>query len=407
MSLSSHHREIVKKTVPALREHGQTITKTFYRDLLTAHPELNHVFNPANQRDGGQANSLAAAVLTYAEHIDQPEQLGGMLQRITNKHSSLAVKPEHYPIVGKHLLGAIQNVLGAAATPEIVEAWGAAYNQLAGIMIQHEAALSDRSAAAPGGWRDFKAFRVERKVAESEVITSFYLVPADDALLPAFEPGQYISIKIQPSKAQPLAFPFTQIRQYSISCAPNGRHYRISVRREAAPGQVSNYLHDHVKEGDLLQIHAPLGDFTLNKSDRPVVLLSGGAGITAMLSMLEHLAEQGGDSREVVFLHATRNRAHHAFREHVRALGKRPGIRVGVLYEEVGPDDVEGDHHDLAGRISDEVLRRHLPEREADFYYCGPPGFMTAMEQALDLLNIPRAQRHSEVFGPDPAFAAR
>jgi nitric oxide dioxygenase len=244
MSLSSHHREIVKKTVPVLREHGQTITKTFYRDLLSAHPELNHVFNPANQRDGAQANSLAAAVLTYAEHIDQPEQLSGMLQRITNKHSSLAVKPEHYPIVGKHLLGAIQNVLGAAATPEIVEAWGAAYNQLAEIMIQHEAALSDLSAAAPGGWRDFEPFRVERKVAESEVITSFYLTPADDAPLPAFEPGQYISIKIQPSKAQPPAFPFTQIRQYSISCAPNDRHYRISVRREAAPGQVSNYLHD-------------------------------------------------------------------------------------------------------------------------------------------------------------------
>jgi nitric oxide dioxygenase len=81
------------------------------------------------------ASSLAAAVLTYAEHIDQPERLGGMLQRITNKHSSLAVKAEHYPIVGKYLLGAIQNVLGVAATPEIVEAWGAAYNQLAGIMI--------------------------------------------------------------------------------------------------------------------------------------------------------------------------------------------------------------------------------------------------------------------------------
>jgi nitric oxide dioxygenase len=99
------------------------------------------------------------------------------------------VKPEHYPIVGKHLLGAIQNVLGAAATPEIVEAWGAAYNQLAGIMIQHEAALSDRSAAAPDGWRDFKPFRVERKVAEGEAITSFYLTRADGAPLPAFEAG--------------------------------------------------------------------------------------------------------------------------------------------------------------------------------------------------------------------------
>jgi nitric oxide dioxygenase len=408
--LSPQHREIVKATVPALREHGETITCTFYGNMFAAHPELYNLFNPANQRDGGQARSLAASVLAYATHIDQPERLGGLVERVSNKHGSLQVKPEHYPIVGQYLLGAIQEVLGSAATPEVVEAWGAAYGQLADIMIGRERAIGEEGAAKPGGWSGFKPFRVERKVRESEVTTSFYLVPADGAPLPAFEPGQYLSVRVHPP-----GFPYAQIRQYSVSCAPNAHYYRISVRREdapagessAPPGLVSNHLHDAVREGDLLPVHMPLGDFTLASDDVSVVLLSGGAGITAVLSMLEHLATPEGGTREVVFLHATRSRAHHAFGEHVRALGRqRPGIRVVMLYEQAGPEDVSGTHHDIVGRIGAEVLRRHLPERGAEFYYCGPLGFMAAVEGTLDQLGVPPAHRHSEAFAPDPSFAA-
>jgi len=151
----------------------------------------------------------------------------------------------------------------------------------------------------------------------------------------------------------------------------------------------------------------PLGDFTLAGGDDPIVLLSGGAGITAVLSMLQHLAGPGGGTRKVVFLHAVRGRAHHAFGEHVRALGRRrPGLRVAVLYEEAGPEDVPGTHHDAVGRITAEVIRRHLPERGAEFYYCGPLGFMAATETALDGLGVPLERRHSEAFAPDPSFAA-
>jgi len=408
--LSAKHREIVSATVPALRVHGEAITRRFYGDMFTAHPELYNLFNPANQRDGGQARSLAASVLAYAEHIEHPERLGTMVERISNKHGSLQVKPGHYPIVGKYLLGAITAVLGPAATPDILEAWGAAYGQLADIMIGREEAIESGDAARPGGWRGFKPFRVERKLAESEVTTSFYLVPDDGAPLPAFEPGQYLSVRVHPP-----GFPYQQIRQYSVSCAPNDRHYRISVKREDAPpdepsapsGLVSNYLHHVAREGDLLPVHMPLGDFTLTEGNHPVVLLSGGAGITAVLSMLEHLAGPGGGTREVIFLHAARGRAHHAFAEHVRALGRqRPGIRISVLYEEAGPDDVPGTHHDAVGLITAEVVRRHLSEREAEFYYCGPLGFMAAVEGALDDLGVPLGRRHSEAFAPDPSFAA-
>jgi len=403
--LSDHQQEIVKATVPALRAHGETITRTFYGAMFAAHPELFNLFNPANQRDGGQARSLAASVLNYAENIDRLDRLGGMVERIAGKHVSLQILPEHYPIVGHYLLGAVAEVLGPAATPEILDAWKGAYGQLAEVMIGREQSLYAEAVAQPGGWLGFKPFRVERKVRESEVMTSFHLVPTDGATLPAFRPGQYVAVKVHPPGQ-----PYDQIRQYSVSCLPNGSHYRISVKREDAPmpgapqGLVSNFLHHSIGEGDQLEVHAPVGDFVLDEtSDRPVVLISGGAGITAVLSMLEHLAVNS--TRDVVFLRGVRSRARHPFADRVRELaGQRPGIRSVVLYETIGPADVQGEHYDAVGRTTAEAIRRYLPEREADFYYCGPVGFMAAAEKALDDLRVPLARRHGEAFAPDPSF---
>lgn len=399
---------IIQATVPALQLHGEAITRTFYSNLFATHPELYNIFNPANQHNGGQQRSLAAAVLAYAQHIQNPAVLGHMLNRIESKHVSLEVRPEHYPIVGKFLLGAISETLGDAATPEILDAWGAAYGQLADIVIGHEKARYDEGAAQPGGWPGFKPFRVARKVAESSVMTSFYLVPADASSIPSFIPGQYISIRVQPA-----GHPYQQIRQYSLSSAPNGREYRISVQRELRPptdaaapnGLVSNYLHDHVAEGDLIDIHVPSGDFTLTRDTAPVVLLSGGSGITALLSMLESLTAPEGGTREVLFVHAARERARHSFMQHLRKLAqKRPGVQVKVLYEQTTEADVAGEHHDEVGRISVEFLRRHLPAGDPQFYFCGPIGFMAATEAALDALNIPGSRRFSETFAPDPSF---
>lgn len=406
--ISDQHMALVKATVPALREHGETITKTFYKGLFDAHPELYNIFNPANQKNGGQPRSLAAAVLAFAEHIDNPSVLGGMLERIEGKHVSLEVKPEHYPIVGQNLLVAIKKVLGDAATPEILDAWGAAYGKLAEIMIGGEKALYDANAAQPGGWREFKPFRVDRKVAESEFMNSFYLVPQDGKPLPPFQAGQYISLKVQPQ-----GYPYEQIRQYSLSAASNGRSYRISVQREVAPpdredvpeGLISNWLACCLKQGDVLPVHMPGGDFTLKPGNGPVVLLSGGAGITAMLSMLEQLAGPKGGSREVLFVHGARGRERHAFNDEVRALAqKRPGIKVKILYEQTGPEDLLGEHYHGTGFITSDVLKESA-DRGADFYFCGPPGFMAAMETTLEELNVPPNRRHSEVFGPDPSFA--
>ena len=319
--------QIVKATVPALERHGETITRHFYRSMFTAHPELLNIFNPANQQTGRQARSLAASVLAYAAHIDQPGLLGGMVGRIAHKHVSLDVLPGHYPIVGEHLLKAIAAVLGDAATPEIMDAWAAAYGQLADIMIGVEKDMYDHAAAQPGGWRGFKAFRVTQKREESSVITSFTLEPVDGQPLPPFLPGQYLSVQLQAEGRDT-----SQIRQYSLSAPSNGRSYRIAVKRElpgdpATPGGlISNHLHDHLNAGDEVLVHMPAGDFVLQASDRPVVLLSGGVGITPMLSMLHALK---GTSRPVIFVHAALGRRAHAFRTEVNDLSRQhPQSRV-------------------------------------------------------------------------------
>jgi nitric oxide dioxygenase len=210
-------------------------------------------------------------------------------------------------------------------------------------------------------------------------------------------------------KVHPPGYPYEQIRQYSLSAALNGRYYRITVQRELAPadqdgtpdGLISNYLHASLNEGDQLALHMPGGDFTLKDGDAPVALVSGGAGITCML---QQLAATADDNSEVLFLHGARGRDRHAFGREVQELvQKRPGITAKVLYEQAGPEDRLGEHYHAVGRINSEVLK-DAAEAGAEFYFCGPPGFMAAMESTLDQLQVPVKRRHSEVFGPDPSF---
>lgn len=400
-------KEIVQATVPVLQQYGEAITTEFYRTLFDENPSLFNIFNPANQQNGGQARSLAASILAYAAHIDKLDQLGGMVNRITHKHASLEVQPEHYPIVGDHLLRAISTVLGDAATPEVIDAWAAAYGQLAEIMTGVEQKLYTDGREQLGGWAGYAPLKVERKVSESETITSFHLSSPTGAPLPAFLPGQYLGVKAQIPDS-----PYTQIRQYSLSKVPDGRTYRISVKREFAPahiaaaenGLISNHLHESVHEGDTILAHVPQGDFVLRDNSKPVVLLSGGVGITPAICMFEHLA-RNSSARPVLFVHATTQRRHHAFRDEVRALAaKHPHARALVYYEKIAPTDIQGRDYDLEGRITLDSLRPHLFEQATDYYYCGPVGFMAAVENLLDELNVPLSDRYSEAFAPDPSF---
>lgn len=142
-------KQIVQSTLPALRQHGETITQVFYKELLEAHPELRAIFGAEDQANGAQAKRLAGAILAYAANLNRLDLLGSAVTGIAQRHVNLQVQPEHYPIVGKYLLGAIRTVLGEAATPAVLEAWAAAYEQLAQIMIAREAEMHAAAALEP------------------------------------------------------------------------------------------------------------------------------------------------------------------------------------------------------------------------------------------------------------------
>jgi nitric oxide dioxygenase len=337
----------VKATVPVLAEHGTTITKHFYKRMFAHHPELKNLFNQTHQQSGNQPETLARAVYAYAANIDNLGALGPAVSRIANKHASLNIRPEHYPIVGRHLLGAIVDVLGDAVDQPTLDAWQVAYGQLANIFVGTEAKLYEGAA-----WSGFRPFKVARKQVESDEITSFYLTPADGTAACEFEPGQYVSVTRFVDKLG-----VDQPRQYSLSDAPHGKWLRISVKREdgredAAPGHVSNLLHAGVEEGTIVHVSAPMGDFTLDrKKTTPVVLMSGGVGVTPMTSMLSTLLADGSE-RSVTFVHACRNGRVHAFREWLDdTAASHANVKRVVFYEAVDASDRQGIDYDFEGRL--------------------------------------------------------
>ncbi|MCV9917023.1 FAD-binding oxidoreductase, partial [Burkholderia pseudomallei] len=178
----------------------------------------------------------------------------------------------------------------------------------------------EQSSERLGGWTGWRSFVVREKRPESSVITSFILEPADGKPVANFEPGQYISVAVDVPE---LAL--QQIRQYSLSDMPNGRTYRISVKRESGgnypPGYVSCLLHDHVNVGDEIKLAAPYGNFHIDvHAKTPIVLISGGVGLTPMISMLKRAIQD--PQRQVVFVHGARNSGVHAMRDRLRETAK-------------------------------------------------------------------------------------
>lgn len=391
--LSVQDRAIVKSTVPLLESGGEALINHFYRMMLSEYPQVRPLFNQAHQASGDQPRALANGVLMYARHIDQLDQLGDLVAKIINKHVALQILPEHYPIVGSCLLRAISEVLGdEIATPEVMGAWGAAYNQLAEILIGAETAIYDEKALVPGGWRGGRVFELAAKVQESAEITSFYFKPQDGGPIMAFEPGQYIGMKLVVDGQE-------QRRNYSLSALAGIGSYRISVKREPG-GVVSNYLHDQLQEGATLELFPPSGEFTLTTSDKPLVLISGGVGITPTLAMLEAAL---ATSRPVHFIHCARNGSVHAFRDWVDCLAERhPQLKHFYCYTE--DDGVSPAAHKV-GFLCEQQLGEWLPaERDLDAYFLGPKGFMGAVKRHLKALGVPEKQARYEFFGPAAAL---
>ena len=398
--LTQKTKDIVKATAPVLAEHGYTIIRCFYTRLFEAHPELKNIFNMAHQEQGQQQQALARAVYAYAGNIEDPGSLAAVLKNIAHKHASLGVRPEHYPIVGEHLLGAIKEVLGAAATDDIISAWAQAYGNLADVLMGMESELYESSATQPGGWNGWRTFIVREKRPDSSVITSFVLEPEDGQPVVNFEPGQYISIAVDVP-----ALGLQQIRQYSLSDMPNGKSYRISVKRESGgpnpPGYVSNLLHDHVEVGDTVKLAAPYGNFHIDvHAQTPIVLISGGVGLTPMISMLKRAIQD--PHRRVVFVHGARNSAVHAMRDRLREVARtHANFSLIVFYDDPLPQDTAGRDYDHAGLVDVKSIRNAILLPDADYYICGPIPFMRMQHDALKALGVRESHLHYEVFGPD------
>ncbi|WP_096185822.1 NO-inducible flavohemoprotein [Evansella halocellulosilytica] len=395
--------DIVKSTVPVLAEHGEEITKRFYEMMFTNHPELLNIFNHTNQKQGKQPRALANTVYAAAQYIDNLEAILPVVKQIAHKHRSLEIKAEQYPIVGKHLLLAIKEVLGDAATDEIIEAWEKAYGVIADVFIQVEREMYAESAAKSGGWNGFRHFVVEKKVKESDVITSFYFKAKDGESISDFLPGQYVSIRCHITGEE-----YTHIRQYSLSDSPGKDYYRISVKRESneqvPDGIVSNYLHDHVNEGDVVELTAPAGDFVLDvEGKKPVALISGGVGLTPMISMLNTIVEKQPE-RNVTFIHAAQNGDVHALDEHVTEVAhNHENVDYFVCYEKPTEEDRHLDRFDKEGYVDSEWLKSLLKENDVhhtDFYFCGPVPFMKVIRKVLSDWGVPEENVHFEFFGP-------
>jgi nitric oxide dioxygenase len=401
--LSQETIRVVKATAPAVAAHAEAITRRFYTLMFDGNPETLAYFNPAHQHAGDQQRALAGAICAYAANIDNLGALGPAVELIAQKHCSLGIRPEHYPIVGKHLLVAIKDVLGDAATYEVIAAWGTAYGLLAEIFIEREAQIYRHQAAAPGGWNGYRRFVVDVKRRENEIITSLYLKPADSGPLAVFKPGQYITVKIDSSQL------ITPPRNYSLSDRPGMGYYRISVKREPGPtadapaGLVSNYLHDQVHQGDALEIGPPCGEFTLDTAgvgERPIVMISGGIGITPLMSMLECVAHERVKT-PVYFIHAARNSRHHVFAKEVRRLAAEcANIRAHIRYDAPQSDDLESGRCDSVGLIDKPLLKELLPTRDAEFYLCGPKPFMRGLLHSLQKWGVADSHIHYEFFGP-------
>jgi ferredoxin-NADP reductase/MOSC domain-containing protein YiiM/ferredoxin len=279
----------------------------------------------------------------------------------------------------------------ALRIPALSEGWKGSFRELL--------AKADGEAAAAPAWTGFRPLRVAEVRRESATITSFRLVPTDDTLpSPTAGAGQYLTVRMRPSPDSPPL-----VRSYSLSDLPDERGYRISVKRE---GAASRFLHDHVMVGDFIDAAAPRGNFVLRAGTRPVVLISAGVGATPVLAMLHAVAGERS-TRPVWWLHGARNRDEHAFGAEADALlSALPDGHRLVAYSRPADDDPPGTDHDVAGRLDLPTLEQAGVPKDADYYLCGPDGFMRAIGAALTARGVAPDRVATEAFGAVPTYAS-
>ncbi|HDK8019086.1 TPA: nitric oxide dioxygenase [Staphylococcus aureus] len=374
--LTEQEKDIIKQTVPLLKEKGTEITSTFYPKMFKAHPELLNMFNQTNQKRGMQSSALAQAVMAAAVNIDNLSVIKPVIMPVAYKHCALQVYAEHYPIVGENLLKAIQDVTGLEEHDPVIQAWAKAYGVIADVFIQIEKEIYDQMM-----WIGFKPFKITNIKQESEDIKSF-TVETEEYDFSEFTPGQYITVDVSSDK-----LPYRAKRHYSIVSGEK-KHLTFGVKRDVTTeheGEVSTILHDEIKEGDIINLAAPVGGFVLENTTEPQLFLGSGIGVTPLVAMYEAASAKGLDTQMV---QVAENEQHLPFKDNFNSIASHHDN--AKLYTHL---------KDKQGYIGAEELQVFLANKP-EIYICGGTKFLQSMIEALKSLNYDMDRVHYETFIP-------
>lgn len=374
--LTEQEKDIIKQTVPLLKEKGTEITSIFYPKMFKAHPELLNMFNQTNQKRGMQSSALAQAVMAAAVNIDNLSVIKPVIMPVAYKHCALQVYAEHYPIVGENLLKAIQDVTGLEEHDPVIQAWAKAYGVIADVFIQIEKEIYDQMM-----WIGFKPFKITNIKQESEDIKSF-TVETEEYDFSEFTPGQYITVDVSSDK-----LPYRAKRHYSIVSGEKN-HLTFGVKRDVTTeheGEVSTILHDEIKEGDMINLAAPVGRFVLENTTEPQLFLGSGIGVTPLVAMYEAASAKGLDTQMV---QVAENEQHLPFKDNFNSIASH--YDNAKLYTHL---------KDKQGYIGTEELQAFLANKP-EIYICGGTKFLQSMIEALKSLNYDMDRVHYETFIP-------
>src|SRR6266481_483283 len=343
--------------------------------LLVAHHRPGFYFRVIEEGEVGAGDEIVKIA-------DGPEQMS------VAEMDALLYLPEQTP----------EQLERALRIPALSEGWRGSFRAILQNKTSENPERGNPGLAPPSGpppaWSGFRPLRVSRIERESASVVSLMLKPADSRPLVAALPGQFVILRIQPKPNGPVL-----LRNYSLSDLPSADHYRVSIKLEVN-GAASTYLHNQVRVGDLLDVAAPRGNFTLQPGDQPVVLLSAGVGATPVLAMLHSLAAEISP-REVWWLFGARNGEDHPFAEESRHLVKAlPRGKSFIAYSRTGPRDRPGVDFDASGRITVEALEKLGLPRDADFYLCGPAPFLRELSNELMAWGVSDDRVRTEIFGP-------